>query len=260
MSLLIWILVFTALGALVGALAASGVLLLSSATISRLLPRLVSFAIGSLLGAAFLGLIPHAMAGTDLAGTHRITAVILIGVLIFFLLEKMLLWRHCHSAHCEAHGVDLEAAQKSATGTMILIGDGIHNLVDGVLIAAAFLTDIHLGIVTTFAVIAHEVPQELGDIAILLHSGYARARVLVLNLLSSLTTLVGGVAAFFVLSWAESATPYVLAIAAASFIYIAMADLLPDLHQRLEARATAEQMTLILLGIGLVYMVHSTLH
>ncbi|NOZ09932.1 MAG: ZIP family metal transporter [Gammaproteobacteria bacterium] len=260
MTTLYWIISFTFLGAVVGVLAASGVLMLSEKLISRLLPRLVSFAIGALLGAAFLGLLPHALEGRDLGGIHAITAVVLAGVLSFFLLEKMLLWRHCHAAHCEAHSHGLEDAQKAATATMVLVGDGIHNLVDGILIAAAFLVDIHLGIVTTFAVITHEIPQEVGDFAILLQSGYSKTRALLFNLLSSLTTIIGGVVAYFALSLSMQLLPYILAVAASSFLYIAMADLIPDLHKRTEARATAEQVLLIIVGAGVIYWVHSTLH
>jgi len=260
MDLLTWIILFTVIGSVIGVVAAGGVLLLPQPVITRFLPGMVSFAIGSLLGAAFLGLVPHALEGRDLGGIHQVTAIVLLGILVFFLLEKLLLWRHCHSAHCDAHAHDHDAAQREATGVMILVGDAIHNLVDGILIAAAFLTDVHLGIVTTFAVIAHEIPQELGDFAILLHSGYSKGRALLFNLLVSLTTIVGGVVAYYALAEAQQLLPYVLAVAASSFIYIAMADLLPDLHKRVEVMATVEQLVLILAGVGVIYAVHSTLH
>lgn len=260
MDVLVWIILFCLLGAVAGVIAAGGVLLLPAERLRPLLPRLVSFAIGSLLGAAFLGLLPHATEGLDLEGIHDITAVVLGGVLVFFLLEKLLIWRHCHNAHCDAHELNVEHAQRAATGIVVLVGDGFHNLVDGVLIAAAFLTDIHLGIVTTLAVISHEIPQEVGDFAILLHAGYSRRRAFVFNLLSSLTALVGGVAAYFALNLVQAAVPYVLAVAVSSFLYIAMADLLPDLHKRVEARATAEQMVLILAGVAVVGLMHATLH
>ncbi len=260
MELLGWIILFTALGAMLGVLAASTVLLLPQTVISRLLPALVSFAIGALLGAAFLGLLPNALEGADTDEVHRITAVVLGGVLVFFLLEKMVLWRHCHVTHCEAHTTDFEQAQKATTATIILVGDGIHNLVDGVLIGAAFLTDFHLGIVTSFAVIAHELPQELGDVAILLHGGFGKAKTLFYNLLSSLSTIVGGVAAYFSLAASLWVVPYVLAVAAASFIYIAMADLIPGLHKQTDTRAIGEQMLLILTGVAVIFLAHSTLH
>ena len=143
---------------------------------------------------------------------------------------------------------------------MILIGDGMHNFVDGVLIAAAFLTDIHLGVVTALAVAAHEIPQEVGDFAVLLHSGFLARRALVYNVLASLTTLVGATAAYYGLREAEAALPYILAIAASSFIYIAVADLIPGLHKRLEVRATVQQVVLIVAGVLTIYFAHSTLH
>ena len=155
---------------------------------------------------------------------------------------------------------DVDRARHAATGNLILIGDGIHNMVDGVLIAAAFLTDIHLGIITSIAVIAHEIPQELGDFAILLHSGFSRSRALLYNALTGLTTIVGGVVAYFSLSLAEQLVPYVLAVAASSFIYIAVADLIPGLHKRPEFSATVQQIVLIVLGVIVIFLAHSTLH
>jgi len=222
---------------------------------------MVSYAIGALLGAAFLALLPHALGHPAVSDLHDITLTVLVGILAFFLLEKLVLWRHCHAHDCEVHGEkDKQHAHGAARGTMIMIGDGMHNLVDGVLIGAAFLTDIHLGIVTSIAVATHEIPQELGDFSILLHSGYSRKKALLMNVAASLTTVIGGVAAYYSLQGAEQFVPYVLAIAAASFIYIAVADLIPDLHHRTEARATLQQMTLIAAGVVTIYLAHSTLH
>lgn len=267
-SLLLWIVAFTALGGVISVLGAAVFLLLPEGWIQRLLSPLVSFAIGALLGAAFLALLPHAFESFGAEAAHRIPLVVLAGVLGFFLLEKLVLWRHCHSHECEVHGTEHDHpaaghahdASSRAAGNLILIGDGIHNLVDGVLIAAAFMTDVHLGIVTSLAVIAHEIPQELGDFAILLHSGYSRARALLYNVLTSLTTVIGGVVAYFSLSFAQGAVPYVLAIAAASFIYIAVADLIPSLHKRPELLDTVQQVALILLGVGIIAVAHSSLH
>ena len=168
--------------------------------------------------------------------------------------------RSTMSGATAAHPSSIEQAQTLATGNLILIGDGIHNLLDGVLIAAAFLTDIHLGIVTSVAVIAHEIPQEVGDFAILLQSGFSRAKALLYNVLTSLTTVIGGVAAYFALSIVERMVPYVLAVAASSFIYIAIADLIPGLHKRPEFSATMQQVALIILGVVVIYVTHSTLH
>ncbi len=257
-SLILWIIVFTLLGGVLSVILASFFLLLPQAFRTRLLPAMVSFAIGTLLGAAFLGILPHALEGPG--SGHTVMATVLGGLLIFFLLEKMVLWRHCHTDHCEEHAPDAEHGRASAAGYLILIGDGIHNLVDGVLIAAAFLTDIHLGVITSLAVMAHEIPQELGDFAVLLHSGFSRSRALLFNALSGLTMVIGGVVAYFFLSNAQDVIPYVLAIAASSFIYIAVADLIPGLHKRLEMHVTIQQIVLILSGVGVIYLTHSTLH
>ena len=257
-SLIVWIIIFTALGGVLSVLAAGTFLLLPEGVRSRGLPSLVSFAIGALLGVAFLALIPHAMEeGVD---PHRVGLTVLLGVLGFFALEKMVLWRHCHTDDCELHGSEFEHAKQQATGNLILIGDGIHNFVDGVLIAASFMTDIQLGIVTSIAVIAHEIPQELGDFAVLLHSGFSRRRALFYNVLASLTTVIGGVTAYFSLMVASAALPYVLAIAAASFIYIAVADLIPGLHRRPALRETLQQLVLIAVGVLVIYAAESTLH
>jgi zinc and cadmium transporter len=264
--LLLWIVAFTLLGGALGVLAAATLLLMSDRLRERLMPALVSFAIGTLLGAAFLAILPHALETSDV-GPHAIALTVLLALLAFFFLEKMVLWRHCHIYDCEAHGgvaphvhaprsngVDIDRARLAATGSLILVGDGIHNFVDGVLIAAAFLTDVQLGILTSVAVIAHEIPQELGDFAILLMSGFSRARALFYNLLSSLTMVVGGVVAYFSLSFAHAAVPYVLAVAAASFIYIAVADLIPGLHRRPELSATLQQLSLIGAGVVLIHV------
>jgi len=267
MSLLTWIMLFSLLGGVLSVLVAASFLLLPEGFRSRLLPHLVSFAIGSLLGAAFLGLLPHALMGPEVEDFHEIFLVVLLGLLGFFLLEKMVLWRHCHSGHCEAHtphGPDEKHDHgehlHGAPGTLVLVGDSIHNLVDGVLIAAAFLTDIHLGIVTALAIAAHEIPQEVGDFVILLHSGFTRAKALFYNVLSSLSTVLGALLAYWSLAGMEAILPYVLAVAASSFIYIAVADLIPGLHKRTEVSATVQQIALIGAGVVVIYMAHSTLH
>lgn len=257
---LTWIIAFSILGGVLSVLAAASFLLLPASARSRVLPGLVSFAIGTLLGAAFLGLMPHALGAPAFVNAHDIGATILVGLLIFFMLEKMVIWRHCHSDHCEAHPLDLEHVHEKAAANMIVIGDGIHNLVDGVLIAAAFLTDIHLGIVTSLAIIAHEIPQEVGDFAILLNGGFSRAKALLFNAFASLATLVGALIAYFFLQETIAVVPYVLAIAAASFIYIAVADLIPGLHRRTEISATVQQFVLIIAGVLVIYFTHATLH
>lgn len=267
MSLLSWIIVFSLLGGVLSVLAASVFLLVKDEHQRKLLPHTVSFAIGALLGAALLALLPHALLVDKNVDFHELGLTILIGLLGFFLLEKMVLWRHCHSSHCEVHtpsNTDISEHnhdhEKDASGTLIIIGDAVHNLVDGVLIAAAFMTDIDLGIVTALAVAAHEIPQEIGDFAILLNSGYERRRALFFNVLASMATIVGAVIAYYSLQSMQHALPYILAIAASSFIYIAVADLIPGLHKKTELQETIQQITLIALGVVTIYWAHSTLH
>ncbi len=259
MSLLLWIIIFSLLGGLISVIAASAFLLLPNKARTRLIPHLVSFAIGALLGAAFLALIPHSLSGAYQIDVHHFGMTILLGLLAFFVMEKLVIWRHCHHDHCDVHPEHLEHSDKAA-GTLILIGDGIHNFIDGVLIAAAFMTDIHLGIVTSVAVAAHEIPQEVGDFAILLNSGFSRAKALLFNILASLTTVVGALLAYFSLANLEAYLPYVLVIAAASFIYIAVADLIPGLHKRTQLSAGLQQMLLISVGVLTIYFAHSQLH
>jgi zinc and cadmium transporter len=259
MSLLTWILLFCLLGGVLSVLAASFYLVLPERIRIGLLPHFVSFAIGALLGAALLALLPHALAAPTVEDVHVITGTVLAGMFGFFLLEKMVLWRHCHHEVCEVHTPDGHE-HSPATGVLILVGDGIHNFVDGVLIAAAFLTDVHLGVVTSLAVAAHEIPQEVGDFAVLLHSGLSRARAFAFNVISSLTTVFGGLLAYYSLRQAEAMLPFVLAIAAASFLYIAVADLIPGLHKRVEAKATLQQLLLIAAGVLVIHLAHSTLH
>ena len=259
MPLIVWIIIFCLLGGLLSVLAAALFLVLREPLRNHVLPHLVSFATGALLGAAFLGLLPHALASVNSSDTHVIPMAVLLGLLGFFVLEKLVLWRHCHADHCEVHAPDQQSRDHS-TGTMILIGDSLHNFLDGILIAAAFLTDIHLGVVTSVAVAAHEIPQEVGDFAVLLHSGFSRSRALFYNILTSLTTVIGGVLSYFALQSMQAALPYILAVAASSFIYIAVADLIPTLHQRVEGKAALQQVVLIAAGILLIYSAHSTLH
>ena len=260
MDLLVWIIIFSLLGGVLSVLAASLFLLIPEHHRIHLIPHFVSFAIGALLGAAFLALLPHALTSAVPIEVHNLGLTVLVGMLSFFLLEKMVLWRHCHHNHCEAHDPAMVDGGHSAAGTLVLIGDGIHNLVDGVLIAAAFLTDIHLGIVTSLAVAAHEIPQEVGDFAVLLHSGFSRARALWYNILVSLTTIVGALLAYFSLSNMTQLLPYILAITASSFIYIAVADLIPGLHKRTRFRETVQQIALIIAGVVFIYFAHATLH
>ena len=282
MPILLWIIAATILGGVLSALAASLFLLVPDAKRGQWVPHLVSVAIGALLAAALLDLLPQAITSGGAANAERIGLTLLIGLLIFFVLEKLVLWRHCHQDSCEAHPVEEHAHEKehahdhatrshtvllaqeqhrhAASGWMILFGDGFHNTLDGVLIAAAFMTDIHLGVVTSLAVMIHEIPQEVGDLAILLHGGMSRARALWLNLITSLTSVVGGVIAYFALGTAMRFLPYAITLAAASFIYIAVADLIPGLHRRVDPESGLQQFSLISLGVLLIYGLEVVLH
>jgi zinc and cadmium transporter len=184
-------------------------------------------------------------------------ATVLFGIMVFFVLEKLVLWRHCHHDHCEAHEAQAPTHDHGRSGLLILVGDTFHNFVDGILIAAAFLESTQLGIVTALAIIAHEIPQEVGDYMILLHSGYSRAKALAFNLLSSLATLVGAMLAYFALADMQEWIPSLLGLAAASMIYVAVADLIPGLHKRTELKATVQQVLLICLGIASIVIVRA---
>jgi zinc and cadmium transporter len=201
----------------------------------------------------FLEILPH---GLEHGGDpQRMAGTILFGILFFFVLEKLVLWRHCHHDQCEVHDPHPSGHDHGRSGLLILIGDIFHNFVDGILIAAAFLENTQLGIITALAIIAHEIPQEVGDYLILLHSGYSRARALMFNLLSSLATLVGALLAYFALSQLQEWIPTMLGLAAASMIYVAVADLIPGLHKRPKLGDTIQQVALIGLGVGSIALV-----
>ncbi|GAB6139528.1 ZIP family metal transporter [Methylosoma difficile] len=274
MGLLGLILIFTALGGLLSVLAAGVFLLLPDRQRNALMPHGISFAIGALLAVAFWGLIPEAFSAVKPEKLQALSGTVLAGILIFFVLEKMLIWRHCHHGECEVHSDEADhdhshheahghahghGLAKSA-GSLIILGDAIHNFVDGVLIAAAFMTDVKLGIVTSLAVAAHEIPQEVGDFAILLHSGYSKKKAIIYNMLASLTTVLGGTAAYFSLENVRDSLPYFLALAASSFIYIAVADLIPSLHKKTDLKASVEQVVLIAAGVLVIGVLHAIAH
>ncbi len=248
---LLWII---GAGLVAGALSLLLAALLIFTVLSAWIPRMVSYAAGVLLAVAFLDVLPEAFEQSSDAGT--IGTVTLAGVLGFFLLEKAALWRHQHE-----HGDALSHEHIGGrTGMMILVGDGFHNFVDGVAIAAAFLTDVKLGVATALAMVAHEIPQELGDFMVLLNSGYARSKALLFNFLSSLASVVGGMIGYLVFEDAQAAIPSILAIAAASFIYIAVADLIPHMHRSTDARSTAWQIALIAAGVATIVVTDVLLH
>ncbi len=288
-SVLLWIVLFSLLG---GVLSVAGAALVALNIKKTAVPMLISYAIGAMLGAVFLEILPHAIEVA--ASPKHMTATVLFGILLFFALEKLVLWRHCHGDHCEVHAVhtaeecpdpqtSLSPADSTVTkykavavkqpsinmhpqhhnhdhdrgrsGMMIMIGDTFHNFVDGILIASAFMVDIKLGIVTAIAIIAHEIPQEVGDFLILLHSGYSKKQAFIFNLVSSLATAVGGFIAYFALSHVQAWVPTILGLAAASMLYVAVADLIPSLHKRTELRATISQLALIACGVASIFLV-----
>jgi zinc and cadmium transporter len=253
MSTLAWIITFTVLGGVLSVLIAALLLLLPASRRTAALPHLVSFATGALLGAALLKLLPHAIEGAGLSKLHLVTLSLIAGIFAFFVLEKLVLWRHCHEADCDSHAPS-QKQRDYASAMLILAGDAIHNALDGVMLAAAFLTDVRLGIVAGIAVIAHEVPQEVGDFAILLNGGLSRARALTFNLLTSLTSVIGGVIGYFALSHAMGLLPYALAVTAASLLYVAVADLIPGLHRRTDPVAGLQQVVLIAIGIAVIVL------
>jgi zinc and cadmium transporter len=255
MTVLLWIVVVSVFG---GVLSVSCAALFALNARANWVNSLVSYAIGALLGAAFLEILPEALKSG--ASVTLVSGTVLGGILLFFTLEKLLLWRHCHHDHCEAHD-PVEPKEPGnprdhgRSGTMIMVGNTFHNFVDGIIIAAAFLADVQLGVVTALAIIAHEIPQEVGDFMILLHSGYTKAQALLLNLVSSLATLLGGVLAYYALRSMQGAVPILLGLAASSMIYVAVADLIPGLHKRTTLRDTLEQVVLIALGISSIVFV-----
>jgi len=241
LSVLLWpaALALSAAGSVGGLLTSALLLLAKPSQRTRVIPWLISYAVGTLLGAALLGLVPEALA--SLAPPAALGAL-LAGILSFFVLEKLVLWRHCHDeAECEIH---------RATATLVIVGDAVHTFVDGVVIAAAALVSLPLGATTALAVAAHEIPQEAGDFAILLAAGHSRSRALLLNLTSALGGIAGATAMLLFGTSAPGIVPYVLAFAAGNFLYVAMADLIPTLHRGSIDRSAVRQMVLILLGVA----------
>ncbi|MBL8510034.1 MAG: ZIP family metal transporter [Betaproteobacteria bacterium] len=230
----------------------------------RLIPLFVSYAIGALLGVVFLELLPHIFQRAQ--SQPFVATWILAGILGFFVLEKMVLWRHNHDHagaaeqvihHHHHHHASPHVDHHAASAWMIIIGDGFHNFTDGMAIAAAFLADTKLGVVTSLAIIAHELPQELGDFLVLMHSGFSKMRALMWNLVSSLATLLGAALAYVALNVLQDFATVFLCFAASSMIYVAIADLMPGLHRRSKLIDTFQQVVLILLGVGSIALVHA---
>lgn len=249
MSILAYIIIATGLEAgvsLIGRLIA----IFNADQIKKAAHFVVSFAVGALLAVAFLDLLPEAIhlgeeAGIAVEGMTGIFFFVLFGVFLFFILEKFLFWYHCHDdGHCPVHTYTY----------LILWGDALHNLIDGVIIALAFLVDIRLGVVTTIAVLLHEIPQEMTDFSILLHGGMARRRALVYNFLVALPALCGGILTYIFADSIASILPYAIALAAGNFIYLAAVDLMPELHEQASLKHSFFQIAFLALGAFIVVL------
>lgn len=240
MPLLATALGLSLLGSTGGLLVASSLLLFNDDIRTRLVPWLVSYAVGALLGVALLALLPEAL---ETLAPVQVLGTLLIGILVFFVLEKLVLLRHCHTDECQVHG---------AAAPLVILGDAFHNFLDGAIVCAAVMTSVPLGVNTAIAVAAHEIPQELGDVAILLASGYSRSRALILNIVSGGSGIVGALLAYTMVSVLPDVRPFVLAFSSASLLYIAMSDLIPDLHRGQIDRNSFRQVVLIAAGVGTI--------
>jgi zinc and cadmium transporter len=229
-------------------LLASGLLLLKPQTRTALVPHLVSYAVGTLLGVALLSILPEVLADLE---PGRMGMTLLAGIITFFILEKLVLWHHCHTEDCEGHAHG--HAHGRRPGALVLIGHGFHSFVDGVAIGAAVQTSLPLGISTAIAVSLHEVPQQVGDYAVLLHAGYHRASALLLSALSAAGAVTGTIAAFTIFEHLPGFLPYALAFAAASFLYISLADLIPDLHKGKVDAGAFKQLIILLAGLATAF-------
>lgn len=270
-------LLYIVIAALFGGVASCTVAAVALWANLKSIEKWVAFAVGAMLTVVFLDILPHAL--SDGVVPSSLMVWVLGGILFFFFLEKLVIWRHSHGdltppptdgsaaadphhshhhhhhhhSHGHSHGV-------RRTGLMVLIGDSLHNATDGVVIAAAFMADFKLGVVTSLAVIAHEIPQEVSDFFVLLHSGYSKGKAFLYNVISSMAMVVGGVVAYFALDQAQAYVTPVLAFAASSMLYVAVADLIPTLHRKFSIKDTAQQMVMIGLGVLFVVVMHSFLH
>lgn len=254
---LTWILLICALACVLSLAAGAGYLLLPQGWRRGTLAHLISFATGTLLGVTFLELLPHALNHPASGGAERIMATVLGGILVFFVLEKALIWRHAHHAEVDPGQTHAHPAPHGRhAGALIMVGDSFHNFLDGVLLTAVFVSDVRLGVLTGLAMIAHEIPQELGDFAIMLDSGFSRLLTFTLNGVSSLAMVAGALLAWWNIATIQAYLPFVLAFTSASFLYIAVADLIPALHRGIRVRESLAQLVLIASGVLLTVLFH----
>ncbi len=255
--ILLYIVLATLAGGLLSVVIAAS---LTVGLLARVVKSLVSLSAGVLLATALLNVLPEAFESH--ASPQSLFATLLAGLMFFFLLEKAELYRHTHHHEGDGHHHHhhFDAQQAGRGGWSVLLGDSIHNFCDGIIIAAAFLTDVHLGVVTSLAIIAHEIPQEVGDYIVLLNAGLSRGKALLYNALSGLSAVVGGVIGYFIVGQWESLFPYLLVIASSSFIYVAVADLIPQLQQRMSLKDTAAQLAWLAAGMGIIVIVVQVVH
>ena len=223
----------------------------------NIVTNMVSLSVGTMLGAVFLEILPHALEqATD---SHDTMFIVLIGLLVFFSLEKLLIWRHCHGDHCETHSYDLKL-NHNKSGSLLLIGDLSHNFIDGILIASAFIYEFELGLVTALAIYAHQIPQEMGNISIFVNKGLKKNKAILLNVIANITMTIGAVITYILIDSAGDILPVLLAFTASNLIYVAISDLIPGLHKRTEIKESSMQIAMILIGVMIVYFFHTFLH
>jgi zinc and cadmium transporter len=253
MSTLLWILVATLLISLIAFIGVV-TLALSPRTLKKILLALVGLAAGTLIGGAFLHLIPEALHEMEHILGHgesqdTVMLLVIFGFVIFFILEKVL-WRHCHEKDCKIH----------TFAYLNLVGDGVHNFLDGLIIAAGFLASVEIGLVTTMAVAFHEIPQEIGDFGVLIHGGLARKKALLFNFITAITAVAGGIIGYFLLPYNGDVQVYILPIAAGGFLYIAAADLIPELHKERRVSRTVLAFGMFLVGIAIMWAMKFVIH
>ena len=223
----------------------------------NIVTNMVSLSVGTMLGAVFLEILPHALEqATD---SHDTMFIVLIGLLVFFTLEKLLIWRHCHGDHCETHSHDAQL-KHNKSGSLLLIGDLSHNFIDGILIASAFIYEFQLGLVTALAIYAHQIPQEMGNISIFVHKGLKKSKAILLNVIANISMTLGAVITYVLIDSAGDILPILLAFTASNLIYVAVSDLIPGLHKKTELREAVMQISMILVGVIIVYIFHLFLH
>jgi zinc and cadmium transporter len=238
-NLLLWILGFTFLNGLV-AFVGAFTLAIKPKTLQKIIFILVALSTGTLLGGGLLHLLPEAI---EILGVESAINYLLLGFIIFFLMEKLLHWHHCHEGGCEVH----------TFSQMIILGDSLHNFIDGLIIAASFFVSIPFGIITTLVIIAHELPQELGDFGVLIHGGFSKSKALFYNFLSQLTAVLGGLIGFFFVR-SSGLESLLLPFAAGGFIYIAASDLIPELHKENDTKRMILSFTFFIIGIMIMFL------